>query len=494
MQEIDKGVVQNILVNANIMNSYKNLFNNTIVYFIGILGSKLISFVLVPVYTYYLTTEQYGTVDLITVAAATLMPIVTLCMYEAVLRFSLDKSTNKVLVINNALFIFSISYVVFILLSPIFLLLDFDWHSILYLYLLVLFEGLSMIFAQYARSLGHSKLFAVDGILKTLATGILNIVFIVFLNLGIRGYMLALIISYIGSTLFLSIKTQAIKHISKDKIEKSLAKVMLKYTLPLVPNNIMWSLINSSSKFIINYNLGVGANGLYAVSTKIPTIINMGSTVFSQAWQLSIIEEYEENKNTESFYSNVFEIYSTSMLILLSILIVIIKPLFSLLFSNEYFDGWKPVPFLLLGAVFSAFSGFIGSAYTVSKQTSGTLKTSIYGGVISLVTNFLLIPRVGLIGAGISSMISYFTMFVIRFFDTREYTNLEINWNRLILTLILVMLQSVFLFVPSSISIETVVELVLLLVLLTINRSVISKIFKLGFRIIKSLKNNYKST
>lgn len=469
------------------MNSYKNLINNTIVYFIGILGSKLISFFLVPLYTHYLSTAEYGTADLITVSAAFLLPMITLGVYEAILRYSMDKHTDKNQVIKNALIIFGLSYIVFVLISPIFTLFGLGKTEIIYLYVLVFFESLSMILGQYARGLGYSKSFAFNGILKTLLTGVLNIIFIVYLDMGVRGYMFALILANLGSTVYLFFRTKVFSRLIKSSFDKNLSKLMLKFSLPLVPNSIMWSLINSSSKYIIRYNLGAAANGLFAISTKIPTIINMGSTVFSQAWQLSIIQEYEEDRDTEDFYTSIFRMYSTFLLIIASLLIVFIKPVLNLLFAEEYFNAWKPVPLLIMGAVFSAFSGFIGSVYTASKNTRGTLKTSIFGSAISLITNLLLIPRVGLLGAGLSSMISYFVMFIMRYYDTIDYIYLTINWKQLISTIVLIMVQTIILFLNLGTKLELIVLLIIFLIILIINRKGIYSTFDLVLRFIKSI-------
>src|SRR5699024_8845474 len=110
---------------------------------------------------------------------------------------------------------------------------------------------------------------------------------------------------------------------------------------------------------------------------------------------------------------------------------LILKLAFSFLFSSEFYSSWQPVPFLILSSVFSAFSSFIGVAYAASEQTKGVFKTSIYGGILSFTFNLIFIPTVGIIGAGISSVVSFFFMFIIRYFDTREILTLKIKWLKL---------------------------------------------------------------
>src|SRR5699024_9624918 len=144
---------------------------------------------------------------------------------------------------------------------------------------------------------------------------------------------------------------------------------------------LMWWLINGSSRYFISWFIGVDANGLFAVSNRMPSFINIVSQVFSQAWQLSAFQTYEEGDSTD-FYSSIFDLYSGVLLLSTSLVIVTIIPLFDWALSVDFYTAWESVPFLLLGSVFSALSGFIGVAYTASKQTKGVFKTSIYGGLI----------------------------------------------------------------------------------------------------------------
>src|SRR5699024_7005717 len=138
----------------------------------------------------------------------------------------------------------------------------------------------------------------------------------------------------------------------------------------------MWWLINGSSRYFIRWFIGVDANGLFAVSNRMPSFINIVSQVFSQAWQLSAFEAYEEGDSTD-FYSNIFDLYSGMLFLVTASIIIILKPLFDWALAADFFNSWQPVPFLLLGSVFSALSGFIGVAYTASKQTKGVFRTSI---------------------------------------------------------------------------------------------------------------------
>lgn len=455
------------------MNTYKKLINNVIIFSLGNLGSKLLTFLLVPLYTYYLSQEEYGVADLVITTVSMLLPVVSLTMYESVIRFVMNKSLSRESVMVNALSLSMLGYGIFLLFSPLLMYFNVLEGNLLFLYLLLLVQMLNQVFAQYTRGIGQSRVFAFNGIITTFFTGTLNVLFLVKFNWELKGYFLSYILAYAVSTLFLLIVAKPLENFSFKHLDKKVIKEFLNYSVPLIPNNLMWWLINSSSRYFINWFVGVGANGLFAVSSKLPAIINIISQVFSQAWQISVFEEYDKNKNTD-FYSVVLDIYLSFLLIATSGIVLIVKPLFSTVFSLEYALAWQPVPFLVLGTVFSSMSSFLGTAYTATKKTEGVFKTSIYGGVISLILNLVFIPRLGIVGAGLSSMISFLLLFIIRFFDTRTILFLKVDWKKIVFTLTIINVQTIVLFMNKGLMQETMLNVILFIVLLFINKNVLS--------------------
>ena len=460
------------------MNSYKKLINNSIIFAVGTLGSKVVSFLLVPLYTYYLSTVEYGTVDLVITTVNMLIPIVSVSAYEAVLRFTMDKNEEPDVILSNSLLIALGGFLIAILFYPVLNYFGVLNGNLIYLYLILIAQMVERILAQYTRALGKIKLFAANGILLTFSTGILNIIFLVFLNLEVLGYYWALILSYTISATFLLIASRAYSDFRVSNINKPKLKVLLDYALPLIPNSLMWWLINASSRYFITWFISVGANGLFAVASRIPSLLNIVYQVFNQAWQLSAIEEYESN-NKSTFYSNIFEILYVLMFLATSAMILIVKPMFSYLFASDYYTAWRIVPYLLLGAVFSSFSSYLGSNYVAAKQTKGVFKTSVYGGIISLLFNITLIPTLGIVGAGLSSMISFYVTFLIRYHDTQQFIQMAIDWKKFYINIGLIFAQVALLYSGIGIYLELVIGIILLLAQLFINQKPILTILKM---------------
>lgn len=466
------------------MNAYKKLINNSFTFAIGNLGSKIISLILVPLYTFYLSAPEYGTVDITTTTVTMLVPIISASIFDAVLRFAMDEDESEAIILTNSVVVSSIGIIVSLLFFPILHFFDIMSSYLVYIYIILIAQIFEKVFNQFVRAIGKVKIFALNGVLLTFTTGLYNIIFLVFLKQGISGYFIATILSYFTSIVFLILSTNLLKNIRISNFSKEVTKNMLRYSVPLVPNSVAWWLINTSSRYFILYFVGISANGLFAVASRIPALVNLINQIFTQAWQLSAIEEYN-NENKSKFYSNVFKYLATFLFVGTSGIIVIIKPIFMYLFASEYYEAWIVVPFLLLGTVFSSFAGFIGTNYIAAKQSKGVLKTSIYSGIVSIILNYILIPTFGFIGAGLSSMFSFFVLFIIRFYDTKRYVELNIRWKSIVLNIFIIFLQILALKVGLSLTNEIIIEFILFGILNFINFST----FKSIFQFLKNSKN-----
>lgn len=458
------------------MNAYKKLINNSALFAIGNLGSKLVSFLLVPLYSYYLSTAEYGSIDLLMTTINLLIPIVSLSAFDAVLRFTMEKGTSREEILTNSLFIAMSGFAISIVFFPLIATFIGNKSLIIPLYVILIVQIIERIFAQYARGIGLIKIYAIYGILSAFLLSIFNIIFVVFLELGIFGYIYSIILTSLLAILFLGVNTKIYSVIKFNSLSKIIMKKLLSYAAPLIPNSLMWWLINASGRYFITFFLGMSFNGLYAVASKIPAIINIANQVFTQAWQLSAIEEYDK-KDSEHFNSKVFSVLQFLLFTVTSIIIAIIKPFFSLL-DSSYFVAWKVVPLLILSTVFSSFSGFIGANYVAAKSTIGVFKTSVYGGIISLVLNYILIPRYGLVGAGLSSMISFFITFYIRYQDTQKFVSLRIDWFKMIGSLIIIFIQTIFLYlnIAPNVILELLSQLIFIIALLIFNKDILKSL------------------
>lgn len=407
---------------------YKNLVTNSIVFTIANFGSKVITFLMVPLYTYLLTPKDYGTIDLVTTISGLLLPIIFLCVSDAVLRYTMSNKFSNKDVLSISLKIYITGLALFgIVLFIISLFKDINSYKF-YLFCIVATNGLLLIFNQFLRGIGKIKEFAINGTLYTLMFVLSNFIMLVLLKVGKSGYFLSLIIANIICILYAVLISKAYKYIT-IRTSRDIFLVMITYSLPLIPNSLMWWVMDASDKFIITYFLGVNANGIYAISKKLPTIIDTFHSIFNQAWQISAIEE-ADSANSVEFTSNVYKIYTYLLFLIVSGLLVVSRIVVEYLLSSSYYESWKYIPFLLLSVSFSSLSGFLSANFIANEKTSIIFKTTLYGAVVNTILNFILIPFIGINGAAIATMASYYMVLIIRERLIRKNKGIEILFNR----------------------------------------------------------------
>lgn len=424
------------------MNKYKNLIYNTFIFGISTFSSKVLVFLLLPLYTRVLSNNDYGIVDLIVQTANLLIPIVSLGITNGVIRFGLDKSNNSSDVFSTGLFTILGGFLIFLVLEPLLSKIKYisDYTALINVY--VLMSSLRSLCSQFIRSKQLVKLYAFDGVLSTITTIAFNILYLIVLKLGINGYVLAIISSDFLSVIFLFFTAKLYRFIKIKPRKKSTPKNMLKYSIPLIPSTIFWWITNVSDRYIVAYMLGAEANGLYAISYKIPTVVTLLSSIFTEAWQLSAVSEKDEEYR-ERFFTNVFKSYASLIFIAASFLILSVKAITKVLVSEAFYPSWQYVPFLVMATTYSCLSSFLGSIYFVEKKSNLSLVTTFIGALVNIVLNFILIPKFGINGAGFATFLSYVVVFVIRAANTKKF--IKINWNskKLVLNTSILLIQSI---------------------------------------------------
>ena len=424
--------------------SYKKLFSNTIIFAIGSFGSKLLVLILVPLYTAALLPEQYGTVDLVAQTANILLPIFTLSVSEAALRFGLDAKTpeRRQTIYTTCLGVVICGLGIMAAIFPILSRFEYldGFSAILYIY--VWTAALKQLNATYTRSLEKVKLFALDGILTTLMMILLNILFLLKFKWGMTGYLLAIILSDLCSSVFLFAAAGLWRHVNPKRFQLSALKEMLRYCAPLVPTTLLWLITSISDRFIIVYFHGEAMNGINTVAYKIPTIITTVFTMFSQAWNMSAIQE-NGSSGREDFYTTVFSLNQSFMYVMAAGILMINRPLTYIWVNPAYHEAMLYSPILTMATVFTCFNVFLGSVYIAEKRTKRSFITSLAAGVINIILNFLLIPRFGIYGAAGATFAAYFLVFFFRLFDTSKIIRFRFSLAKILVNTLLLSAMTV---------------------------------------------------
>lgn len=455
--------------------SYKELRRNTIIIGISNLGSKAISFILAPLYSYYLSTSQYGTMDLVTTTSSLIMPLLCLDIYEATFRFASDKKHDDKTV-------FSSSYSLCVSMSA----LAFAIIALLSLFttvpLVITFSILSavldanyQVLSQFARGQNKMRVFALSGVLNSVFLFGADILFLVCLRYGLVGWMMAYVIGKAIACLYVMWSAKVYRYFSISSISRKFYLEAFKYSLPLLPSTAMWWVMNASDRYMIAIFLGTAANGIYAVANKMPSFLSVFENVFYQAWQTSSINAIED-KNRDKFYSEVFKKYFSVLALGVLGLLLILKPMTLKLFAHGYEDAWLSTSILVIAVMFHALSGNLGTLYVTFKNTKGALVTSTIGAVTNTVLNWFLIPHGGLIAAATTTLIGYIIVLLYRWWDVKKFVKLTIKPSFVASWLAVICIQFGLYYVDGICSYA--IRLVIVLVAMWVNREIIVKIVK----------------
>ena len=409
------------------------------IYAIGNLGSKIITFAMVPLYTFFVkNTGDFGYYDLCLTVIFLIMPLATLQLRDGAFRFLLEtqdqRERSKIItfIYRTLLTSVMVSLVATILLA-MFTSIGYLWYCLLLLLAMSFFE----VITQVARGLGNNKDFVAAGIISSMGIGVFSIVLVAFAGLGIKGIFLANILARLVAIMFLELKLHIFATYFKFNIDLGKAgRDILKYSLPLLPGSLCWWLTGSSDRWFINHFVGIDANGIYAVAFRFNGIILTLSTIFYQAWQETAILQYN-SQDRDKFFSKMFNTYIGVLAILLTAYTFTLKLFYPVIVDANYQESVNYLYPMGISAVIFALSAFFDMGYQCAKDTPRTLPAIFLAAVVNLVCNLVLVKYIGVYGAIITSIITYLVLFIYRLHDMKRYFKLSL-YNSSIIAAVLI--------------------------------------------------------
>lgn len=401
----------------------KQLAENLLIYAIGTFGTKILSFLIVPLYTYYISTSDMGVYDILITTVSMLTPLVTFQIADAAYRWMIRDektqecitSTYKVLIINS-------------LIATALIALINTFYKIpycAYFTAMLISSRLLQTTQKLLRGLRNQKLFAFSSIFFSFLYLSLNVLFIAVLKCGVEYLFVSQIVADVVTVLLIFIIEERIRFDITERMNLALTKEMLAYSIPLVPNLLNWWIMSASDRYVIRWFLGASFNGIYAIAYKFPTLLQQVLGLFNTSWQdLSISEDGKDGV----YYSKVFRRLYVFSLSMIPFIIAASQLFIWITMSSAYHDAAKYVSFLVLGTVFQVFSSFFGVGYLKNKDTKKAAFTSIYGAAVNFGVNVLLIRCIGLYAAALSTFLGFFVMWLIRYIQTRSTLEVKINW------------------------------------------------------------------
>lgn len=424
------------------INRKRELVKNTLILTIGKFLPKLISILIIPIITAKLTKVEYGTYDLISTIVALLLPIATLQLPSAAFRFLVDYRGNekktKAVISNIVIATFSISLLVCIVMFFVLSKLSFITRVLICSYFLL--DIIYYVSSQICRGLSYNKYYSISSVLFS----IINL-FSIYLTLninsyGLNGVLISLCLAYFIATTFIVIKTHLVKYIDVKLLNKKNCVEFVKYSWPMIPNNLSAWVLNVSDRLVINHFLGIEMTAVYAVANKIPNILSIFQEVFNLAWQENASLTVKD-KDVDIYYSNMFSIIFNFMIGGTALLIGFTPLIFKILIKGDYFAAYKEMPILIFAMLFCCLSSFLGGIYIAHKKTKELGISTIIVSIINLSIDLLLVKHIGITTGSISTLVAYMLLYIYRLININKFQKIKVNIKKQIIYFIIVILM-----------------------------------------------------
>jgi len=469
------------------LNKNKELVKNTIIIFIGKFCTQFITLLLLPLYTHFLSTEDYGYIDLIQTYLTFFIPLILLKIDAGIFRFLIDarkSEEEKNKIITNGIFIMFVELIISTILFAVAVKIFSIKYSILIVMNLISLSVLTFLL-QIVRGIGKNKQYSFSSIIAAIVTIVLNLIFLVGFHKNGKYVLIASLISNIICTIYLLIANKILKNVKIKYIDKKLIKDLLKYSIPMIPNELSWWIVHVSDRTIISYALGVAANGIYSVSCKFSNILSSIFNIFNLSWQESAALHINDTDKDEFFSNVINKVFNLFICFCIGIL-ACLPFVFELLIKDSYREAYKYVPILLLANIFSVLIGLIGSIYVAKKMTKEVAKTTMIAAIINLTIDIALIKVIGIYAAAISTLVSYMLLAIYRYIDVQKYVKVKIPKKNIVVNSIVFILV-VVLYLYNNIALNVINLLLCILYAIIVNKELLIEFKKVIGKKVKNI-------
>lgn len=416
------------------MNEIKKLTKSTIIYFLGTVGTKLVSFLLLPLYTSYLSPTDYGTYDLNITYATLFSSFFFLDIWTGIMKFVFEKKgdSEKRSVVYSGIVIFITSTIVYgcaLYGFGIVKKINYLPGVILYGFCLCL----QNLYGYLARSFGYNFRFVVSGIISTICTACLNIMLLVVFGIDYKALYISYAIGILVQCFILETKLNVIWGFRFTYLDKKKLRELLTFSLPLCINSLCYWLLTGYNRVVINERLDATANGYYAVASKFGGILIIVSSCFTMAWQELAYGRYDRDEQTGVFYTKATYLYIKALICGFLVLLPIINALFPYLISQEYKTAKNLIPLNMLATLVSLLYTFLGNIISTYKKNNVIFISTLVAGVANIGLLYLLIGDMGVEAANISLLVGYLLSNIIRIWMIGQIIDYRVKWKMVLL-------------------------------------------------------------
>jgi len=431
------------LKKASSQSEIGKLFSHSMIYAIGIIAQRAIGFLMIPIYTHYLSPDDYGIIELLDTTFEVIGIFVGLGITASMTRFyySYLDQKNRNLVVSTSIiisiFMFSLGLSIVFILSDKFSLLIFGKEKFSsYLKLMTIGFFLTRVLELplvYIRVKQESIKFIIIGLIRLIVALSLNVYLICFQNMGILGILYSNIIT---SGIFCVFLLTSMLWEIKIRFSKKIAAELIKYGSPLIISFFGNFILTFSDRYFLRVFYSLSEVGVYALGYKFAGIIAVVINIpFSMIWAPKKFE-IANMANSEEIYSKTLKHYSFFLISVGLGLALFIEPVIKFVTSEVYYTAHTVVPFLALSYIFKGWFGFTNIGILISKKTIYHSISYLIGSIACIISNYVCISTFGMIGAAIATDISFLVLILCSNYFSKRLYKVRYDWMNIIKLLV----------------------------------------------------------
>ncbi|MFX0116917.1 MAG: lipopolysaccharide biosynthesis protein [Candidatus Hodarchaeota archaeon] len=407
----------------------KKLIKHTSIYGLGIVLSKAIGFLMIPLYTHYLTPSDYGVLELLDLTITVAGIFIGLGISKSIFRFyyQYKDPLDKREVISTALiFVSAVSFMVIsiaVLNAPI--ISNFVFKSrefskyLIWMFISLLFSTVASVPESHIMAQQRSTLFTTIAIVTLVINLSLNILVVAYLKMGVLGIVYVSAFVRALNTCFLLVLTvpQVGLKFSLSKLEE-----MLGYGLPLLPASIGLFTMNFADRFFLSHLSSLSSVGIYSLGYKFGFMISILIVEpFNRIWQAQLFE-LAEKKDAHEEMGRLFTYFGFVITFAVLGLSVLIKDVIKIVAPQDYWAAYKVVPLIGISYFFRGAYIYVQAGILLKRKTKYIGYSVSLATFLSLAMNYYLIINFDYMGAAICQLTTSLIMAALVFwFSTRLF-------------------------------------------------------------------------
>ena len=422
----------------------KQTAKHTTIFALGKISTKLVGFILLPIYTKEISVTDFGILGLLEVIDLLGSNVLSIGMPQALLRWhSLADSALKKrkIVFTTFFFLFLVFSSAIILASPFKESLSNTLFNkpqygffIIYVFISISFANLARIPQAVLRIEEKSLYYSLTILGQFTISLFLNIYFVAFRKLGVEGILLANVIS--NGLLLISLLPYLIKRMI-IKFDAHLLKEMLAFSYPFIFIALSTTILSLGDRYILTKLSTLSQVGLYSLGYKISNVLKI-FVVDSFTLGLPIIgwQLVKDNEHPKEYLAKIFTYLSFVLLWLGLIISIHARNLIQVFALNrEYWDAYQVIPFLILGVVLLGWQQHLFFILQIPKKTKQISVILAIAAISNIIANIILIPDHNMMGAAYATIISFFIAFLLALIAVHKYYPIKFEIKRILLLL-----------------------------------------------------------